>query len=65
MFATKRMTSTLHAGSIYSEIVAHTTLNLMTKLTDYPSPAKHEAKIEAQRRNAEARALQKNLITNY
>ena len=32
----------------------------MTKLTEYTSPAKQEAKIEAQRRNAEARVLQKH-----
>tara|TARA_B100001029_G_C14981599_1_gene406339 strand:+ start:836 stop:940 length:105 start_codon:yes stop_codon:yes gene_type:complete len=31
----------------------------MTKLTEYPSPAKQEAKIEAQRKNEEARVLQK------
>ena len=54
----------LHSRFVYSEIVTHTTLNLMTKLTDYSSPAKQEAKIEAQRRNAEAKVLQKNSITN-
>ena len=53
------MNCTLHAPSIYPEIVTHTTLNLMTKLTDYPSPAKQEAKIEAQISNAEMRMLQK------
>ena len=42
---------------IYSEIVTHTTLDLMTKLTEYPSPAKQEAKREAIRRNAELRVL--------
>ena len=57
------MTSPLHEPSVYSEIVTHTTLNLMTKLTDYPSAAKREAKIEAQRRNAEAKVLQKTGIT--
>ena len=31
------MALTLHPPSIYSEIVVHTTLNLMTKLTDYPT----------------------------
>tara|TARA_Y100001968_G_C19266475_1_gene671954 strand:+ start:208 stop:321 length:114 start_codon:yes stop_codon:yes gene_type:complete len=36
----------------------------MTKLTDYPSPAKREAKIEAQRSNAEARVLQRAAITS-
>ena len=46
---------------IYSEIIKHTTLELMTKLTEYPSPAKQEAKIEAQRRNAEVRVLQRQL----
>ena len=45
---------------IYSEIVTHTTLELMTKLTEYPSPAKQEAKIEAQRSNAEAKVLRKH-----
>ena len=45
---------------VYSEIVTHTTLELMTKLTEYPSPAKQEAKIEAQRRNAEMRVLKKS-----
>ena len=44
---------------IYSEIVTHTTLELMTKLTEYPSPAKQDAKIEAQRSNAEMRVLRK------
>ena len=58
------MTSPPHEPSIYSEIVTHTTLKLMTKLTDYPSTAKQEAKIEAQRRNAEAKVLQKTGITS-
>ena len=53
------MTSTLHSPSIYPEIIIHTTLDLMTKLTEYNSPAKQEAKIEAQRRNAEMLALGK------
>ncbi len=44
---------------IYSEIVTHTTLELMTKLTEYPSQAKQEAKIEAKRSNAEAKVLRK------
>ena len=57
------MTSLLHEPSIHSESVPHATLNLMTKLTDYPSAAKREAKIEAQRRNAEAKVLQKTGIT--
>ena len=34
----------------------------MTKLTEYTSPAKQEAKIEAQRSNAEVRMLQKQLL---
>ena len=63
-FAIQWMSYTLYSHSIYPEIITHTTLNLMTKLTDYPSPAKQEAKIEAQRRNAEAKVLQKNAITN-
>ncbi len=46
--------------SIYSEIVTHTTLDLMTKVTEYPSPAKQEAKREAIRRNAELRVLKKS-----
>ena len=33
----------------------------MTKMTEYTSPAKHEAKIEAQRSNAEERELKKQL----
>ena len=55
------MTLTLHSPSIYPEIIIHTTLDLMTKLTEYTSPAKQEAKIEAQRRSAEMRVLQKQL----
>ncbi len=43
----------------YNEIIEHTNLELMTKLTEYPSQAKQEAKIEAQRSNAEVRVLQK------
>ena len=58
------MPSTLDQRFVYSEIITHTTLNLMTKLTDYQSPAKQEAKIEAQRRNAEEKVLHKNQITN-
>ncbi len=54
----------LYEPSIYPEIVTHTTLNLMTKLTDYPSAAKQEAKLEAQRRNAEEKVLQKTAITS-
>tara|TARA_Y100001968_G_scaffold287897_1_gene289738 strand:- start:1878 stop:2051 length:174 start_codon:yes stop_codon:yes gene_type:complete len=53
------MKSTLDSNSIYQAIVTHAKLDLMTKLTEYPSPAKQEAKIEAQRRNSEARVLQK------
>ena len=56
-----RMDSTLHSPSIYTEIITHTNLDLMTKLTEYASPAKQEAKIEAQRRNAEVQELQKQL----
>ncbi len=48
---------------VYSEIITHASLKLMTKLTDYQSPAKQEAKIEAQRRNAEEKVLHKNQIT--
>ena len=33
----------------------------MTKLTEYTSPAKQDAKIEAQRSKAEFQILQKNL----
>ena len=54
------MTSPLDRPFIYSEIVTHNTLELMTKLTEYPSPAKQEAKIEALRSNAEARVLKKS-----
>ncbi len=60
----KLMATTLHSESIYSEIITHTTLKLMTKLTDYPTTAKQEAKIEAQIRNAEAKVLHKNPITS-
>ena len=46
------MKTALNSLSVYEEIVTHATLNLMTKLTDYPqSPAQKEAKIEAKRRN--------------
>ena len=55
------MTPTPDRPFIYSEIVTHTTLELMTKLTEYPSQAKQEAKIEAERRNAEIRELNKHL----
>tara|TARA_B100000700_G_scaffold272576_1_gene316269 strand:- start:265 stop:444 length:180 start_codon:yes stop_codon:yes gene_type:complete len=58
------MASTLDSQYLYSEIITHAALGLMTKLTDYPSPAKQEAKIEAQRRNAEARVLYQNTITS-
>tara|TARA_Y100001968_G_C19403534_1_gene742363 strand:- start:713 stop:895 length:183 start_codon:yes stop_codon:yes gene_type:complete len=56
------MTATLHSPSVYPEIVTHTSLDLMTKLTEYTSPAKQEAKIEAQRRNAEVQVLQNNCV---
>ena len=56
------MASTLAASSFYSAIVSHASLALMTKLTEYPSPAKQEAKIEAQRQSAEARVLQKAMV---
>tara|TARA_B100000579_G_scaffold279587_1_gene231412 strand:- start:878 stop:1087 length:210 start_codon:yes stop_codon:yes gene_type:complete len=55
------MTSTLHSPFIYTEIITHSTLHLMTRLTEYASPAKQEAKVEAQRRNAEIRELKKQL----
>ena len=55
------MNSTLDKRLIYSEIIKHTTMELMTKLTEYTSPAKQEAKIEAQRSNAEALEVQKQL----
>ena len=54
------MVYTLHSASIYPEINTHANLGLMTKLTEYTSPAKREAKIEAQRSNAEARVLKKH-----
>ena len=53
------MTPTLHSPSIYPEIITHTTLDLMTKLTEYTPSAKKDAKIEAQRSNAEVRVMQK------
>tara|TARA_Y100000766_G_C18526760_1_gene421590 strand:- start:137 stop:310 length:174 start_codon:yes stop_codon:yes gene_type:complete len=55
------MTVTLHSLSVCPETINHATLNLMTKLTEYTFPAKQEAKIEAQRSNAELRVLQKQL----
>ena len=54
------MTSPLDRPFVYSEIVTHTTLELMTKLTEYPSPEKQEAKIEAQRSNAEMKVLREH-----
>ena len=53
------MVYTLHSPYIYPEIITHATLDLMTKLTEYTPPAKREAKIEAQRSNAEVIVLQK------
>ena len=53
------MAYTLHSASLYPEIIIHANLDLMTRLTEYTSPAKQEAKIEAQRSNAEVRVLQK------
>ena len=53
------MPPTLDRSFIYSEIIQHTTLELMTKLTEYPSPEKQEALIEAQRSNAEVQVLRK------
>ena len=53
------MASTPHSHSIYPEIITHTNLELMTKLTEYTSAQKQEAKIEAQRSNSEMRMLQK------
>ena len=47
---------------MYPEIITHETLDLMTKLTEYQSPAKQEAKIEALRSNAEAKVLQSSPI---
>ena len=58
------MASTLHSSLIYSEIVNHTTLDIMTKLTEYPSSAKQEAKLEAQRSNAEAIVLKNIAMTS-
>ena len=51
------MILTLHSPSIYPEIITHSALDLMTKLTEYPSQAKQEAKLEALRSNAEANVL--------
>ena len=53
------MASTPDKPFIYSEIIQHTTLELMTKLTEYPSQKKQEAMLEAQRSNAEVRVLRK------
>ena len=57
------MTSTLEPSSFYAEIISHANLDIMTKLTEYPSTAKQEAKLEAHRRNAEAIVLKKIAIT--
>tara|TARA_B100000945_G_C19982736_1_gene412903 strand:- start:19 stop:186 length:168 start_codon:yes stop_codon:yes gene_type:complete len=54
------MISTLDKRLVYSEIIEHMNLELMTKLTEYNSPAKQEAKIEAQRSNAEVKMLRKH-----
>ena len=59
------MPRALYDASIYPAIVTHTTLEIMTKLTEYPTPAKQEAKIEAQRSNAETIVLQNNAIARY
>ena len=53
------MASTPDKPFIYSEIIQHTTLELMTKLTEYPSQEKQEAMLEAQRSNAEVRVLRR------
>jgi len=55
------MPSTLDSPFFYPEIITHTNLDLMTKLTEYTSPAKQEAKLEDQRSNAEVLELQKQL----
>ena len=60
VFLRSKMEKTLDSSYIYSEIVTHTTLDLMTKLTEYKSQDKLEAKIEALRSNAESRVLKKN-----
>ncbi len=57
---TKLMINALHSESIYPEIITHTNLDLMTKLTEYTSPAKQEALMEAQRSNEELRILQRH-----
>ena len=57
------MASTLHSPHIYQEIIDHTNLDIMTKLTEYNSPEKQEAKIEALRSNEEVRVLQKQSRT--
>ena len=58
------MKATLHSPSIYPEILTHATLDLMTKLTEYSSPAKQKAITEAQRRSTEERVLEKFAISN-
>ena len=57
------MPPALHPSSIYPEIVSHSTLDIMTKLTEYPFQAMQVAKLEAQRSNAEARVLQMSKTT--
>ena len=54
------MNSPLDRPFIYPEIVTLNTLELMTNHTEYPSQAKQEAIIEAQRSNAEAKVLRKH-----
>ena len=56
------MTLTLYSPSIYPEIITHTTLDLMTKMTEYYSPAKQEAKIEAVRSNEEVKVLRSTTV---
>ncbi len=56
------MSLTLYSPSIYPEIITHASLDLMTKMTEYYSPAKHEAKIEALRSNEEAKVLRSTTV---
>jgi len=53
------MGKTLEPLSDYPEIIAHMSLDLMTKLTEYQPQEKREAKIEAMRSNAEYIVLKK------
>ncbi len=51
------MPFTLHSSSIYEEIVVHTTLNMMTKLTDVIQPEIRNGDYAEKRSEAFRKAL--------